>query len=620
MGWDISQFSYELLVLSAGGASNATEFKTKLGLQNVNNTADANKPISTLVQAALDLKSPTSHNHDGAYSAIGHNHDGVYSLVAHNHDGAYDAAGAAAAVAALLTAHEGGSNPHGISLAGLGLPPASQGEMETGTEPGLRAMSPLRVAQAIIALAPGGGGGASLTFLSQSFVDGSDKEIYQETTTKGTWEQASNATQAKARGFLGFRSGTSVVRIGPVTGVDLSGVTGPELFLGPDGTFVDNPGTAEGVVARYIGYKRSDTELWFEPDNIYGVEDGATGVLIVHVADAAALAALDNGYEHNEDYIYITDDDGIKWGWNGSAYVSLVAAGAGGGIASLSEDPSPTLSANLDTAGFGFYMNGARVLQITGLGASALNYVAIINNVAPDSPVLAVDGPGEDVGLDIFAKGAGVIRIGTSRILTVADVGAVSGVCPLDGSQKVPAANLPSYVDDVVEAADFASLPGTGETGKIYVTLDDGKVFRWTGSVYVEISSTPTGATIKALYEAEADTNAYTDAEKAKVAKLPTSKILILSDAAVTLDQDHNDRMIILTHASPTVTIPLQSAETFSDFQCSIVARGGAATLTGSSGVDINGVDAPSLTIAVNEAASVARVGDDDWWQLGATA
>lgn len=52
----------------------------------------------------------------------------------------------------------------------------------------------------------------------------------------------------------------------------------------------------------------------------------------------------------------------------------------------------------------------------------------------------------------------------------------------------VPANQLPSYVDDVVEAANQAALPGTGETGKIYVTLDTGKTYRWSGSAYVELT------------------------------------------------------------------------------------------------------------------------------------
>ena len=67
--------------------------------------------------------------------------------------------------------------------------------------------------------------------------------------------------------------------------------------------------------------------------------------------------------------------------------------------------------------------------------------------------------------------------------------GSPSGYASLDAFGKVPSSELPSYVDDVLEYADFASLPVTGESGKIYVTVDDGKIYRWTGSIYVEISA-----------------------------------------------------------------------------------------------------------------------------------
>lgn len=53
---------------------------------------------------------------------------------------------------------------------------------------------------------------------------------------------------------------------------------------------------------------------------------------------------------------------------------------------------------------------------------------------------------------------------------------------------KVPSSQLPSYVDDVIEVANYASLPATGETGKIYLTLDTNRIYRWTGSTYVEIT------------------------------------------------------------------------------------------------------------------------------------
>lgn len=53
---------------------------------------------------------------------------------------------------------------------------------------------------------------------------------------------------------------------------------------------------------------------------------------------------------------------------------------------------------------------------------------------------------------------------------------------------KVPNSQLPSYVDDVVEVANYAALPATGETGKIYVTIDTGNVYRWSGSAYIRIA------------------------------------------------------------------------------------------------------------------------------------
>ena len=53
---------------------------------------------------------------------------------------------------------------------------------------------------------------------------------------------------------------------------------------------------------------------------------------------------------------------------------------------------------------------------------------------------------------------------------------------------KVPSSQLPSYVDDIIEVANFAALPTTGETGKIYITIDNNHIFRWTGSTYVEIT------------------------------------------------------------------------------------------------------------------------------------
>ncbi|MDO4330670.1 MAG: hypothetical protein Q4C66_15235 [Lachnospiraceae bacterium] len=76
--------------------------------------------------------------------------------------------------------------------------------------------------------------------------------------------------------------------------------------------------------------------------------------------------------------------------------------------------------------------------------------------------------------------------------------GAAGGVAELDSTGKVPAAQLPSYVDDViegymsggklyVEAAHTTEI--TGEAGKIYVDLATNKTYRWSGTAFAEISA-----------------------------------------------------------------------------------------------------------------------------------
>ena len=79
----------------------------------------------------------------------------------------------------------------------------------------------------------------------------------------------------------------------------------------------------------------------------------------------------------------------------------------------------------------------------------------------------------------------------------------------------MPSSQLPSYVDDVIEVASFSALPSTGETGKIYITLDTNKIYRWSGSVYVEISSsTAVWGGITGTLSAQTDLQTALDAKQ----------------------------------------------------------------------------------------------------------
>lgn len=55
----------------------------------------------------------------------------------------------------------------------------------------------------------------------------------------------------------------------------------------------------------------------------------------------------------------------------------------------------------------------------------------------------------------------------------------------------IPSSQLPSYVDDVLEYNTRAQFPTTGEKGKIYIAINDDSQWRWTGTTYKKMVSSP---------------------------------------------------------------------------------------------------------------------------------
>lgn len=69
-----------------------------------------------------------------------------------------------------------------------------------------------------------------------------------------------------------------------------------------------------------------------------------------------------------------------------------------------------------------------------------------------------------------------------------AQKGKNGGLAELGSDGKIPAAQLPSYVDDVKEFVTKEGFPNIGETGIIYVDTTTNLTYRWSGTEYVEIS------------------------------------------------------------------------------------------------------------------------------------
>jgi hypothetical protein len=112
-----------------------------------------------------------------------------------------------------------------------------------------------------------------------------------------------------------------------------------------------------------------------------------------------------------------------------------------------------------------------------------------------------------------------------------------NGYAGLDAGGKVASAQLPSYVDDVEEYANQAGFPVTGETSKIYVALDNNKIYRWSGSAYVEISASP-GSTDSVT---EGSTNLYFTTQRARDAFSASTGITIINGAIATTITQYTD-------------------------------------------------------------------------------
>jgi hypothetical protein len=140
-------------------------------------------------------------------------------------------------------------------------------------------------------------------------------------------------------------------------------------------------------------------------------------------------------------------------------------------------------------------------------------------------------------------------------------------------------------VDDVIEAANLAGFPGTGEVGKIYVALDNGKIYRWSGSAYVEISPSP-GSTDAVP---EGSTNKYFTDDR-----VTTRVQAMFGNAAGTVTQGNDSRLS--DARTPTTHTHAQSDVT-----------GLSTALTGKVGTDGTVLNIVKLTQAAYDALGAGR-------------
>jgi len=156
--------------------------------------------------------------------------------------------------------------------------------------------------------------------------------------------------------------------------------------------------------------------------------------------------------------------------------------------------------------------------------------VQLYNGVDSDSTELAATAASVKSvkdALDTFETDAESTYAKLAQI-GVATSGTVKGIAELDTTGKVPSAQLPSFVDDVIEIAamkeDFTEAysdaqkqhPITPESGKVYILTTDNSTYRWSGSVYAPIRGDLTlGETETTAYRGDRGKVAYDHSQEA---------------------------------------------------------------------------------------------------------
>lgn len=183
---------------------------------------------------------------------------------------------------------------------------------------------------------------------------------------------------------------------------------------------------------------------------------------LVQYPDDATYEANEQGAPATGNLYYNTTLNLIRY-YNGSAWISLVDESSAQTVTNKSIDADNNTITNIDND----EIKTGAAIDVTKLHDGSVDNTEFGH----------LDGVTSNIQTQIDAK------------QETSEKGQPNGYAGLDGSGTVPAAQLPSYVDDVEEYADLASFPATGETGKIYVALDTNLTYRWTGSTYVEIGN-----------------------------------------------------------------------------------------------------------------------------------
>lgn len=223
-------------------------------------------------------------------------------------------------------------------------------------------------------------------------------------------------------------------------------------------------------------------------------QHASVGVIYVHIANGYELEELHNVLITAAANNQVLRYDAATGLWkNATISPTLTLTGDVSGSATFTDLGNATLTATVADNS-----HAHTIENVTGLQAALDSKLLATDYNAADvlTKIKTVDGTGSGLDADLLDGQSSAYYTAINDRLgytaeNAANKGVAGGYASLDGAGLVPSTQLPSYVDDVLEFANLAAFPATGESGKIYVAVDTSKTYRWSGSTYVEISASP---------------------------------------------------------------------------------------------------------------------------------
>lgn len=247
-----------------------------------------------------------------------------------------------------------------------------------------------------------------------------------------------------------------------------------------------------------------------EKTKLEGIEDGAQKNTVTGIKGNSETAYRTGNVNITKENIGLNNVDNVKQWSNDNHPTTLSGYGITDGVGFTDFD---ALKGRVDTNEDNIVMLDSDIeslnTDVETLETDVTTVKNAVTTIQDDYVPKSRKINGKALSADIILEASDVKAISTSQ------KGVANGVAELDANGFIPSSQLPSYVDDVLEYDTKTDFPTTGESGKIYIATDTNLQYRWTGTQYIEISSSlALGETNSTAYRGDRGKIAYDHSQK----------------------------------------------------------------------------------------------------------